>query len=56
MNGLLRDYFPKGTDLHAVTPADLLRVADEVNGRPRRSLGWARPRDLLRTALVADTA
>ena len=47
MNGLLRDYFPKGTDLRDVTPADLARVADEVNHRPRKTLGWARPADLL---------
>ncbi|MDQ2749151.1 MAG: IS30 family transposase [Actinomycetota bacterium] len=47
MNGLLRDYFPKGTDLASVTPAELVRVAEEVNHRPRKTLGWARPADLL---------
>ena len=47
MNGLLRDYFPKGTDLSDVTPAELARVADEVNYRPRKTLGWARPADRL---------
>ncbi|MGH9216755.1 MAG: IS30 family transposase [Acidimicrobiales bacterium] len=47
MNGLLRDYFPKGTDLREVTPEELARVADEINHRPRKTLGWARPADLL---------
>ena len=49
MNGLLRDYFPKATDLSDITPADIARVADEVNHRPRKTLGWARP-----AALLAD--
>jgi IS30 family transposase len=47
MNGLLRDYFPKRTDLRWVTPEELARVADEVNRRPRKILDWARPADLL---------
>jgi transposase, IS30 family len=46
MNGLLRDYFPKGTDLQQVTPEDLTRVADEINRRPRKTLAWRRPADL----------
>ena len=54
MNGLLRDYFTKGTDLSDVTPAQLARVADEVNYRPRKTLGWARPVDLL--AVLTDAA
>jgi transposase, IS30 family len=56
MNGLLRDYFPKGTDLTAVTAADLERVALEVNQRPRKTLGWNRPADLFTTALTAATS
>ena len=53
MNGLLRDYFPKGTDLRQVTPEELTRVADEINNRPRKSLAWARPADLLAGETVA---
>ncbi len=46
-NGLLRDYFPKGTDLSPISPAELQRVADELNDRPRKTLGWARPAALI---------
>jgi transposase, IS30 family len=56
MNGLLRDYFPKGYDLRAVTPGDLARVAGEVNHRPRKTLGWARPADLLAGEAVKASA
>lgn len=46
-NGLLRDYFPKGTDLSLITAQRLRQVAEEINDRPRKTLGWARPADLL---------
>jgi transposase, IS30 family len=56
-NGLLRDYFPKGTDLDHISPEELQRVADEINDRPRKTLGWARPADLITDAAVkAQTA
>lgn len=47
MNGLLRDYFPKGTDLGVVTSEHLQHVAQEINDRPRKTLRWARPGNLL---------
>jgi transposase, IS30 family len=53
MNGLLRDYFPKGTDLANISPEELQRVADEINDRPRKTLGWARPADLMTDAAVS---
>ncbi|WP_347280171.1 IS30 family transposase [Frankia sp. CcI49] len=42
-NGLLRQYFPKGTDLSIHTAADLAAVATEINTRPRKILGWTTP-------------
>jgi len=47
MNGLLRDYFPKGTDLSGVAPQQLQQAADELNDRPRKTLQWDRPAGLL---------
>jgi IS30 family transposase len=42
-NGLLRQYFPKGTDLSVHTPQDLRRVQHEMNNRPRKSLRGRTP-------------
>jgi IS30 family transposase len=46
-NGLLRDYFPKGSDLRVHDAARLGEVAAELNDRPRKTLGWATPARLL---------
>ena len=51
-NGLLRQYFPKGTDLSIYGSEDLERVAQELNGRPRKTLGWDNPAERLRDLLT----
>src|SRR6187397_244176 len=46
-NGLLRQYFPKGTDLSAFSQTNLDAVADELNGRPRRRHNYLTPSEVL---------
>ncbi len=51
-NGLLRQYFPKGTDLSIHSPTDLDWVADELNDRPRKRLGFQKPIELIGNLLL----
>ncbi len=54
-NGLLRQYLPKTADLSKVTQTELNAIARSLNGRPRQTLGWNSPSEVLSEA-VASTA
>ena len=50
-NGLVRQYLPKGTDLSGYSQEQLDAIADEINNRPRKTLGWASPIEVYRAYL-----
>jgi IS30 family transposase len=52
-NGLLRQYFPKGTDLARWSIHELDAVATTLNGRPRKTLGWKTPAEALGEQLLS---
>jgi IS30 family transposase len=53
-NGLLRQYFPKGTDLSQHAAEELSAVANALNTRPRKTLGWQTPAEALDRLLKQD--
>lgn len=54
INGLLREYLPKGTDLSPYTAAQLQHIEDELNDRPRKRFGWHTPREELDRLLTEN--
>ena len=51
-NGLIRDFFPKGTDFGTVTRAELKKVQKLLNERPRNALGWRTPAEAFAELLL----
>ncbi|HSP65088.1 MAG TPA: IS30 family transposase [Candidatus Deferrimicrobium sp.] len=51
-NGLLRQYFPKGSDFSVLTPSDLAAAAASLNNRPRQTLDWLKPAEALERLLA----
>src|SRR5215469_3434674 len=54
INGLLREYLPKGTDLSIRTPAQLQEIEDELNDRPRKRFGYHTPNEAFAKLLAED--
>ena len=52
-NGLLRQYFPRGTDLSGYTQSQLDKVALRLNQRPRKTLGFQTPADKLHACVAS---
>ena len=52
-NGLLRQYFPKGTDLNRHSASDVAAVAATLNRRPRKTLGWKTPSEAFNELLLS---
>jgi IS30 family transposase len=51
-NGLIRDFWPKGTDFSTITPKQLLWVQEALNERPRETLNWDTPKDRLNQLIL----
>ena len=55
-NGLLRQYFPKGTDFSRVTDEEVREAQDQLNERPRKTLGWLTPAEAMARTLSESGA
>ncbi|MBK0418925.1 IS30 family transposase [Leucobacter sp. CSA1] len=52
LNGLIRDFYPKGTNFNQVTGEEIVLLQDLLNDRPRKTLDWATPREKLGALLT----
>ncbi|MBR2252702.1 MAG: IS30 family transposase, partial [Neisseriaceae bacterium] len=54
-NGLIRQYFPKGTDFNLISEEELKFVQNALNNRPRKILGWRMPKEVFTQHLKCCT-
>lgn len=54
INGLIRQYIPKGSSFENLTPQDIKRIENRLNHRPRKSLGWKTPYEVFHENLKAS--
>ena len=55
-NGLIRQYFPKGTDFNQVRLEDIRLAQDQLNERPRKTLEWKTPKDVFENEILLNCA
>ena len=55
-NGLLRQYFPKGTDFTIITDKQIVQAQERLNHRPRKSLGYKTPFEVFFGTIVENMA
>ncbi|PIP80700.1 MAG: IS30 family transposase, partial [Gammaproteobacteria bacterium CG22_combo_CG10-13_8_21_14_all_40_8] len=55
-NGLLRQYFPKGTDFHTLSQSDVDIAVERINNRPRKTLGFKTATQMMDKSLYRITA
>jgi len=54
-NGLIRDFFPKGTDFNKVSIKEIKHVQNLLNGRPRKVLNWRKPEEVFSEIVALAT-
>ena len=54
LNGLIRQYLPKGANLTKMTPALVYRIQESLNNRPRKKLGYLSPNEVIANLLTRD--
>ena len=54
-NGLIRQYFPKGTDFNTITKKEIKLVQHQLNARPRKTLNWKTPREVFQEEILSKS-
>jgi len=54
-NGLIRQYFPKGTDFNTITKKEIKLAQNQLNARPRKTLNWKTPREVFQQEILSES-